>query len=85
MWHVSIAWVRNGKLPRSVESWPAREKTAALELAKDLLNGVGEGKIDYKDGPTAVHLRKRLHASEIAMLSPEWLAIPAVDPGHPED
>lgn len=43
------------------------------------------GDFDLKDGERALHLRRRLTDDEVAMLSSAWLALPAIDPGHPED
>lgn len=79
VWHASIALLRNGKLPKAVAAWTAWEKAQAWNLAASLLNGVGTGQNYSKDGGIAVHLRRRLSEAELALLSQEWLAIPAVD------
>ena len=85
MWHASIAWVRNHKPPRKTISWPAKIRQEAVEITRELLKGVGTGTLDIKDGDTALHVRIRLSDDEIANISPAWLAIPAIDGGHPED
>lgn len=62
-----------------MEAWTAWEKAQAWDLARSLLAGVGHGRNYSEDGKYAVHLRRRLSVEELAMLSPAWLAIPAVD------
>jgi|HubBroStandDraft_2_1064218.scaffolds.fasta_scaffold23352_3 hypothetical protein len=52
----------------------ARRRLAAV------LDGVGEGPTIVQTAfGLALHARRSLSASEIAMLSPAWLAIPARD------
>lgn len=47
----------------------------------EALEGVGTGKTVFATtrGGVAVHGRRSLRDEEIAVLSPEWCAIPAVD------
>lgn len=54
-------------------------KKAAYALGESLLNGVGMEPTYTKIGDIAFHVRRPLTPEEIAGLSPEWLAIPAVD------
>lgn len=51
------------------------------------LDGVGEGRDFVSWRPNGVlHYRRKLAPAELARLSPEWLAIPAVDmAGPPEE
>lgn len=44
-----------------------------------VLAGVGAGKSVAAAREIAMHLRRSLAEDEIAMLTPEWLAIPARD------
>lgn len=80
MWHVSIASLRKNSAPVLVSNWGHGTFLAAGRLAKDYLRGVGEGEtlLFHKPGFVALHVRRALSDSEMKMLSPEWLAIPAV-------
>ena len=77
MWHASIALVKSQIV--STDRWGDGTKRVARRIAMDVLDGVGTGESIEVWTPTCVHLRRGLSESEIAMLSAEWLAIPAVD------
>lgn len=77
MWHASVAKLNQSYRP--VECRSVVNKGFAYALGTRLLNGVGVGQIYLKTGESAFHIRRSLSAEEIAGLSPEWLAIPAVD------
>jgi hypothetical protein len=62
-----------------VRRWDAVRWAAARGMAVALLRGVGQGEDYWKDGPHALHLRRRLGDAEIAGLDPAWLALPAID------
>ena len=74
MWHVSI-----GRDGLDVSQWTRQQAKAADRLAKDLLGGVGTGETFLGWGRLAFHARRRLSDAEVARLSAEWLATPAVD------
>jgi hypothetical protein len=58
-----------------------REARRRLRLA---LEGVGDGAAIELLASVCLHARRALTESEIAMLSPAWLAIPARDEFAPE-
>jgi hypothetical protein len=77
VWHVSVC-ERN----RKMEPIPTRlvlMKKAPTALGRELLAGVGTGETFMHRRELAFHIRRSLSEEEIATLSPEWLAIPAVD------
>lgn len=76
MWHVSMAVLTISDI---VPMRRVRHKDRLLKIGRDLLAGVGTGETFEKQTDTAIHVRRRLSESELAGLSPEWLAIPAVD------
>lgn len=77
MWHVSLA----DAALTSPASWPAKRRALADRVALDLLAGRGEGDDIWTVGASVLHLRRRLSASEIDLLPPGWMAIPAIDMG----
>lgn len=75
MWHASISL---GGM--HIWQWSAKQKKEAARCAEKLLAGVGDGATIKTDGEIAVHYRRKLSAHELATVSQEWLALPAVDP-----
>jgi hypothetical protein len=78
VWHASIA-VRSGL---GLAPW-ARCGLKTREIVRrtvlGLLVGVGTGDTRRDRSDHVLHARRRLNEREVAMLSPEWCAIPAVD------
>jgi hypothetical protein len=68
-----------------LKNWPPGDLLKARRKLVNLLDGAGEGENfwgaegEYVD--SSEHLRRKLTAAERAKLSPDWLEIPAVDPG----
>ena len=54
-------------------------KRAAFRIVENILEGVGEGESVPLWKPVCLHVRRALSESEIGLLAPEWLAIPAKD------
>jgi hypothetical protein len=79
VWHVSIAVIdpHLGVLPTERVSKPDRKR--ALGCAEHLLRGVGRSPNHPLVLPLAFHLRRLLAPSELRLLDPAWLAIPARD------
>lgn len=75
MWHVSIG-LQPGPIP--TRRWTNRQVKEAKDLAASLLEGAGHEWYP-RLRPTCYHLRKKLTAEEITLLTPEWLALPAID------
>ncbi len=76
MWHASIAVQSGGPVP-----WARRGlKTRGIvrETVLGLLSGVGAGDTRRERSEVVLHARRRLAARELAMLTAEWCAIPAV-------
>ena len=83
MWHASVArLVRDQLVP--TDRWGDGTKREAMYRANALLYGVGEGPSVELWSSACLHLRRALTADEIAMLTPEWLAIPARDGFAPD-
>lgn len=78
MWHVSIA-CQGKRGPELVSSLDKPTKRFMVELARSLLEGVGDGQDYLGAGDCAIHFRRSLSPVEIAGLPQEWLAIEAVD------
>ena len=66
-------------MPTSTERWGDGVLRAARRVALEMLAGVGAGESVEMVRPTCIHVRRSLSPAEVAMLSPEWLAIPARD------
>lgn len=74
MWHASV-----GLGGRPLTEWSTGALRRAHALCERLLEGVGTGETGIKAEGRALHHRRRLNEKETALLSPEWLAIAAVD------
>lgn len=59
-------------------------RQARLELQR-VLSGIGTGTTVERIIRAVVHHRRSLNPLEMSTLSPEWLAIPAIDHFSPED
>lgn len=59
-------------------------REARRRLAR-VLDGVGTGETAERAIRTVIHQRRSLSPEEMATLSAEWLAIPAIDAFSPED
>ena len=79
MWHASIAVLRNG-YPQPAIAQPEAIRRRLTQLARFLLRDVGEDPSYFSTTDTTFNMRRSLTLSEIAALSPAWLAIPAEDP-----
>ncbi len=85
MWHVSIARLNtSGPIPTT--RWGRGTVREACRRAGLLLADVGTGVIVENMTKTAgaLHFRKSLSDAEMAMLSCEWLALPARDEFGPD-
>lgn len=79
MWHASIAKLDSNLHPRFIAYLVPWKRRVLEKIGEQLLDGVGTGETYILHGKTAVHVRRSLSPTEIAGLSAEWLAIPAVD------
>lgn len=80
MWHASVARIK-GNAPVPISRLGDGARRAARLVVLEELFQVGTGKTVFattRDG-VAIHGRRSLSDEEIAILSPEWLAIPARD------
>jgi len=79
VWHASVSRLSLTGKPKPAIRWNLDERCAVIEVAWRQLNGVGvePSRIEVKG--LAFHVRRSLSPEEIAGLSPEWLAIPAID------
>lgn len=77
MWHASIAKHKTDIVPTNV--WGDGVIRDAKHRILLCLGGVGQGPTILTKRRIAIHCRRSLSDSEIAALSPEWLAIPARD------
>ena len=80
MWHASVAVVRKSGVVETREV-TGKEAKAAGMLRLALIAGVGTGEVFKHTKQVAFHARRQCSPDELAGLSPEWLAIPAVDMG----
>lgn len=80
MWHASVA-LRGPAGPVPTLDVGRKDRRLAQEIARRLVEGVGEGEIIEHTKGVAFHARRRLTDTELAKLDPAWLAIPAVDMG----
>jgi hypothetical protein len=78
VWHASIARV-NPMGPVVTSLWGDGMLRDARHRLFCVLAGVGRGETVELIRDLAVHHRRSLTPEEMATLSPEWLAIPAVD------
>jgi hypothetical protein len=62
-----------------VADWSAGTLARAHAVCQRLLAGVGTGETRIDAEGRALHHRRSLSDKEIAMLNPNWLALPAVD------
>lgn len=59
------------------------ERAVAIDLCRQELAGVGEVPSLLEQLEVAIHYRRCLTEAEIATLTPEWCALPAIDEaGH---
>ena len=79
MWHVSIARLGRNSMLVSTDRWGDGVMRAARRVADESLTGVGTGESVELLRSACLHLRRSLSDDEIAILTPEWLAIPARD------
>lgn len=56
----------------------------AQQMAVRIIGQVGQGELFPAWGEVAFHLRRQLSDEEMRFLSPEWLALPAIDLAGPE-
>lgn len=84
MWHASIAYLKSSG-PVMVEQWGGGTLRAARLMLDLVLEGVGSGETVERVIRAVVHRRRSLSSGEMATLSAEWLAIPAVDHFSIED
>ena len=77
MWHASIA-VQSGAGPVPWSRCGLKTRGIVRETVLDLLSGIGSGDTRRDRSEFMLHARRRLADREIAMLTAEWCAIPAV-------
>lgn len=78
MWHASVAYMYDrGPIPTA--KLHRRKFELLKQVAKELLEGVGENPSKLEQYEVAIHYRKTLTEREIARLSMDWCAIPAID------
>ena len=78
MWHASIA-VHGDDGPIPYERWGIKAREVCKREVVALLAGVGVGDLRRDRGYAVIHARRKLNDAELAMLDPDWCAIPAVD------
>lgn len=78
MWHASIARLNSTGVVY-LDRWGDGMKREARRRLERALSGVGRGESVELVNPSCIHLRRSLTDEEMAMLSAEWLAIPARD------
>ena len=77
MWHASISvHDRSGLVPWS--RCGLKTRGIVRETALGLLAGVGTGDTRRERSDFVLHARRRLAERELALLTAEWCAIPAV-------
>ncbi len=76
MWHASIAVQSGG--PVAWSRCGLKTRAAVRETVIGLLAGVGSGDTRRDCNEFVLHARRRLAERELAMLTAEWCAIPAV-------
>lgn len=76
MWHASIA-VHSG-LPIPWSRCGLKTRGIVRETVLGLLSGVGAGNARRDRSDVVLHARRRLDERELAMLTAEWCALPAV-------
>jgi hypothetical protein len=84
VWHVSVSVIdrQRGTILPGAMSMPLRRRAQAE--CRQQLAGVGSSSAGHEkpeEYPLAHHLRRRLSDEEVALLSPDWLAIPPTDIG----
>lgn len=86
MWHASIA-LANRSRTRFISTvrWGEGIWRDAQRRLWRTLEGVGAGESIEQEIRGKLHLRRSLSTQEIATISAEWLAIPAVDGFTEED
>lgn len=78
MWHASVCvHSRSGPIPFVL--CDERTRDMLKRTALGLLDGVGTGETRRDRAAAVLHARRRLADHELALLTPEWCAIPAVD------
>lgn len=77
MWHASIA-VQSVGGPIPWSRCGLKTRAAVRETVIGLLAGVGAGDTRRDRSEFVLHARRRLADRELAMLTAEWCAIPAV-------
>jgi len=80
VWHASISIIHNSR-PLPVERWAPKQWDKARRRLLGLLAGVGSLDDYWSTLPATYHLRRRLKDSEMAMIDPTWMALPAIDRG----
>jgi len=84
VWHASISYTTNKRRPPvPMERWGAGVWNRARQLLRETLEGVGRGETVEEPINAILHHRRGLSDDEIALLSAEWLAIPATDEFSP--
>jgi len=76
VWHASIA-VHSG-LPVPWARCGLKTRDIVRETVIGLLAGVGSGETRRERSEVVLHARRRLAERELAMLTAEWCAIPAI-------
>jgi hypothetical protein len=76
VWHASIAVQSGGPVPWS--RCGLKTRGIVRDTVLGLLSGVGAGDTRRDRSEVVLHARRRLADRELAMLTAEWCAIPAV-------
>lgn len=84
VWHVSVAR-QTASGPRRFETLKRKHVREGVEIAKELLRGVGKAPTVFTTEPPGdcIHVQKPLTEEEIALLPAGWMEIPAVDERGP--
>lgn len=78
VWHASVC-AHGLSGPIDFVYLDERSRELLKRTALELLEGVGQGDTRRDRSPTVLHARRRLADAELALLTPEWCAIPAFD------
>lgn len=70
MWHASVARINaNFTAVKALRQWDKATMETALKIALGLLHGVGTGEWEnVEHGESALHVRRRLKATEMRLL-----------------
>jgi hypothetical protein len=79
VWHASIAKISARCVPIPAERWGEGVTREAKRQLGLVLDGVGQEPSVASMTRSTLHIRRSLSQAEIDTLSPEWLAIPALD------